>query len=34
MFKLSFRTQVLSGFIVSVLLVLIVGILSYKSINQ
>jgi CheY-like chemotaxis protein/signal transduction histidine kinase/CHASE3 domain sensor protein len=34
MIKLSFRTQVLSGFIVSIILVLVVGVLSYKSINQ
>jgi CheY-like chemotaxis protein/signal transduction histidine kinase/CHASE3 domain sensor protein len=34
MFKLSFRNQVLAGFAVSILLVLLVGILSYKSINQ
>src|SRR3954466_8366671 len=34
MLKLSFRNQVLAGFIVSILLVLAVGVLSYKSINQ
>jgi CheY-like chemotaxis protein/signal transduction histidine kinase/CHASE3 domain sensor protein len=34
MVKLSFRTQVLSGFIVSIVLVLAVGALSYRSINQ
>jgi len=34
MVKLSFRTQVLSGFAASILLVLAVGVLSYKSINQ
>src|ERR1700743_1445495 len=34
MLKLSFRNQVLTGFIVSILLVLAVGALSYKSINQ
>jgi CheY-like chemotaxis protein/signal transduction histidine kinase/CHASE3 domain sensor protein len=34
MFKLSFRNQVLAGFAVSIILVFIVGILSYKSINQ
>jgi CheY-like chemotaxis protein/signal transduction histidine kinase/CHASE3 domain sensor protein len=34
MFKLSFRNQVLAGFAVSILLVFLVGILSYKSINQ
>jgi len=34
MFKLSFRTQVLSGFIASIVLVLVVGILSFNSINQ
>src|SRR4051812_38068657 len=34
MFKLSFRNQVLAGFAVSIILVLLVGILSYKSINQ
>ncbi|MFD0794454.1 response regulator [Mucilaginibacter litoreus] len=34
MFKLSFRYQVLAGFSVSILLVLIVGILSFKSIKQ
>ncbi|AMR33184.1 hypothetical protein A0256_18050 [Mucilaginibacter sp. PAMC 26640] len=34
MLKLSFRNQVLAGFGVSILLVLIVGILSYTSIKQ
>ncbi|MCC8423342.1 response regulator [Mucilaginibacter sp. UR6-11] len=34
MLKLSFRNQVLAGFAVSILLVFIVGILSYKSIDQ
>ncbi|HEY0245537.1 MAG TPA: CHASE3 domain-containing protein, partial [Mucilaginibacter sp.] len=34
MIKLSFRAQVLSGFIVSIILVLTVGMLSYKSISQ
>ena len=34
MFKLSFRQQVFIGFAVSVILVVIVGSLSYKSINQ
>lgn len=34
MFKLNFRNQVLAGFAVSILLVLIVGILSFKSIKQ
>jgi CheY-like chemotaxis protein/signal transduction histidine kinase/CHASE3 domain sensor protein len=34
MFKLSFRNQVLTGFGFSILLVFIVGILSYSSINQ
>ena len=34
MLKLSFRNQVLSGFAVSILLVFIVGILSFNSINQ
>lgn len=34
MLKLSFRNQVMAGFGVSILLVLIVGILSYNSINQ
>ncbi|MES2810139.1 MAG: CHASE3 domain-containing protein, partial [Bacteroidota bacterium] len=34
MFKLSFRNQVMAGFGVSILLVLIVGILSYTSINK
>jgi len=33
MIKLSFRTQVLSGFITSIILVLVVGVLSYRSIN-
>jgi len=34
MLKLSFRNQVLAGFAVSLLLVFIVGILSYNSINK
>lgn len=34
MFKLSFRRQVFAGFSVSILLVFIVGILSFNSINQ
>jgi CHASE3 domain sensor protein len=34
MLKLSFRTQVLLGFAVSIVLVLVVGILSFRSINQ
>src|ERR1700743_1587669 len=34
MLKFSFRNQVLTGFVVSIILVLIVGVLSYKSINQ
>lgn len=34
MFKLSFRNQVLIGFGLSIILVFIVGILSYSSINQ
>ncbi|PAW94268.1 hypothetical protein CKK33_12535 [Mucilaginibacter sp. MD40] len=34
MFKLSFRNQVLTGFGISVLLVLLVGILSFSSIKQ
>jgi CheY-like chemotaxis protein/CHASE3 domain sensor protein len=34
MFNLSFRNQVLAGFAVSILLVLFVGILSFKSIKQ
>jgi CheY-like chemotaxis protein/signal transduction histidine kinase/CHASE3 domain sensor protein len=34
MFKFSFRQQVLAGFVVSIILVLTVGILSYKSIRQ
>ena len=34
MFKFSFRNQVLAGFAVSIILVLLVGVLSYKSINQ
>jgi len=34
MVKLSFRTQVLTGFAVSIVLVLAVGILSYRSISQ
>jgi CHASE3 domain sensor protein len=34
MFKLNFRNQVLAGFAVSILLVLIVGVLSFTSIKQ
>ena len=34
MFKTSFRQQVLLGFAVSIILVFIVGLLSYNSINQ
>ncbi|MEN0053694.1 MAG: CHASE3 domain-containing protein, partial [Mucilaginibacter sp.] len=34
MFKFSFRQQVLAGFVVSIILVLVVGILSYNSIRQ
>jgi len=34
MFKLSFRQQVFIGFAVSIILVIIVGTLSYKSISQ
>ncbi|ASU35366.1 response regulator [Mucilaginibacter xinganensis] len=34
MLKFSFRQQVLAGFAVSVIMVFMVGILSYKSINQ
>src|SRR5471030_3341772 len=34
MIKLSFRAQVLAGFAVSIVLVLVVGILSYRSITQ
>ncbi|PTQ96984.1 signal transduction histidine kinase [Mucilaginibacter yixingensis] len=34
MFKLAFRQQVLLGFAVSLLLVIVVGTLSYNSINQ
>lgn len=34
MIKLSFRNQVLAGFGASIILVLLVGILSYKSITQ
>ena len=34
MLKLSFRQQVFAGFAVSVLLVLLVGVLSYKSISE
>ncbi|MBB5394854.1 response regulator [Mucilaginibacter sp. AK015] len=34
MFKLNFRNQVLAGFAISILLVLIVGVLSFKSIKQ
>lgn len=34
MLKLNFRAQVLTGFAISILLVFIVGIFSYRSINQ
>jgi len=34
MLKLSFRNQVLAGFAVSIILVLVVGVLSFKSIQQ
>src|SRR5471030_2667838 len=34
MLKFSFRNQVLLGFSVSIVLVFVVGIFSYKSINQ
>ncbi|WP_183560167.1 response regulator [Mucilaginibacter sp. SP1R1] len=34
MLKFSFRQQVLAGFVVSIILVLVVGILSYTSIRQ
>jgi CheY-like chemotaxis protein/signal transduction histidine kinase/CHASE3 domain sensor protein len=34
MFKFSFRQQVLAGFVVSIILVLVVGVLSYNSIRQ
>ncbi|GGG99593.1 hybrid sensor histidine kinase/response regulator [Mucilaginibacter phyllosphaerae] len=34
MFKLNFRNQVLAGFAISILLVLIVGVLSFNSIKQ
>jgi CheY-like chemotaxis protein/signal transduction histidine kinase/CHASE3 domain sensor protein len=34
MLKLSFRNQVLAGFAVSIILVFIVGVLSYNSINK
>ena len=34
MLKFSFRQQVLAGFVVSIILVLVVGILSYNSIHQ
>ncbi|MES2277698.1 MAG: response regulator [Bacteroidota bacterium] len=34
MLKLSFRLQVLAGFAVSIILVIIVGVLSYQSINK
>jgi CHASE3 domain sensor protein len=34
MFKLNFRNQVLAGFAVSIVLVLVVGVLSFKSIKQ
>jgi CHASE3 domain sensor protein len=34
MIKFSFRNQVLAGFVASLILVLLVGILSYTSINQ
>ena len=34
MLNLSFRQQVFAGFAVSVILVFVVGLLSYRSINQ
>src|SRR5476651_2689107 len=34
MLRFSFRQQVLAGFIVSIILVLVVGVLSYSSIRQ
>ncbi|QEM11127.1 response regulator [Mucilaginibacter rubeus] len=34
MLKFSFRQQVLAGFVVSIILVLVVGVLSYTSIHQ
>ncbi|MEZ2338256.1 response regulator [Mucilaginibacter sp. RCC_168] len=34
MLKFSFRQQVLAGFVVSIILVLVVGVLSYNSIHQ
>jgi CHASE3 domain sensor protein len=34
MLKFSFKQQVFAGFAISVLLVLLVGVLSYKSIHQ
>jgi CheY-like chemotaxis protein/signal transduction histidine kinase/CHASE3 domain sensor protein len=34
MLKFSFRQQVLAGFVVSIILVLVVGVLSYNSIRQ
>lgn len=34
MFKFNFRNQVLAGFAVSIVLVLVVGVLSFKSIKQ
>jgi CHASE3 domain sensor protein len=34
MFKLSFRQQVSLGFVVSIALVLVVGIFSYRSLKQ
>ncbi|WP_179414226.1 response regulator [Mucilaginibacter sp. E4BP6] len=34
MLKLSFRNQVLTGFVASIILVLLVGVLSVKNINQ
>lgn len=34
MFKFNFRNQVLTGFAVSIVLVLVVGVLSFKSIKQ
>jgi CheY-like chemotaxis protein/CHASE3 domain sensor protein len=34
MFKLSFRNQVLAGFAVSIVLVIVVGVLSFTSIKQ
>ena len=34
MLKFSFRQQVLAGFVVSIILVFVVGVLSYTSIRQ